>query len=62
MLAHKGAAVKLTSPSDLMVYNKLIEYKSKIHSCQEKAYKLQIQTNTWGVLVIEKIYYGNALP
>ena len=49
MLARKGAAVKLTSPSDLMVYNKLIEYKSKIHSCQEKAYKLQIQTNTWGV-------------
>ena len=49
MLARKGAAVKLTSPSDLMVYNKLIEYKSKIHSCQEKAYKLQIQTNTWGI-------------
>ena len=32
-----------------MVYNKLIEYKSKIHGCQEKAYKLQIQTKAWGI-------------
>lgn len=50
MLARKGAALKLTSLSDLiMVDNKLIEYKSKIHSCQEKAYKPQILTNTWGI-------------